>query len=142
MRNPSDEEMYFNLIDCDGGITGEFSGWSELGKSAVNQIYAVLPEDEVGDVFDDDDNGDTGGCYVGDIRLPTRAEVEQDEASGRYTIELLTYRTHRPPTQLVVYIAPQDYVELCVEQHEVYQLIDAAGNVIPLESLFCGGHQP
>ena len=136
MRNASDKCMYISLIECDGGITGEFSGWSQLGKSEIELIYAVLPEDYADELNDDE----KGGCYVGSIRLPTRSEIENEEESSQHTIGLLTYRTHRPPTKLVACIAAWDSVSIFIEQHEVYKFIDDNGSEIPLENLLGGKH--
>jgi hypothetical protein len=143
MINPSDDVMSFILVSCDGGITGEVYGWSKTGTSAIKQIYAALPEDEGYFDLDDAENGTAEGYYVMNIRLPKFAEIRRREASKRHPIELLPCRVPRPPTQLVVQIAPRDYVDICIEQHEFFKLIDNAGDEISLENLCsCNNYLP
>jgi hypothetical protein len=135
MRNISYEEMYLTLLSCDGGITGEFHGRSQKGTSMVKQIYSVLPGDEGCFDSDDTENNTAEGCYVRSIRLPTLAELRRGEAENIHHIELLPCKVPRPPTQLVAQIAPRDYVDIYIEQHEFFKLIDDAGNEVPLECL-------
>ena len=135
MENTSDRDLYISLIECDGGITGEFNGWSRLGKSEIEPIYKKIPEDDI----DEEDECEKGGCYVGSIHLPSRLEIEKG-ATEFHTIPLLEFRDHRPPTELVARIAPHDFIQIIADQREVYKLIDDSGNEIPLENLL-GGKQ-
>ena len=122
MGNDFDRDLYLTLIECDGGITGEFTGWSELGRSAVKPIYKMIPEDEVDDEEEDPPHP-KGGCYVGSIHLPSREEMSEKKKSGRHVIPLLDHHDHRPASKLVVCIGPHDFVHLYTDQRELYKHI-------------------
>ena len=134
MENTSDKDLYISLIECDGGITGIFRGWSRLGKSEIEPIYKTIPEDD----RDEEDECEKGGCYVGSIHLPSRLEIEKG-ATEFHTIPLLK-KDNRPPTKIVLRIDPGDLASIWADQRKVYKLIDDSGNEIPLEDLL-GGKQ-
>ena len=136
MANISKRDMYILLIECDGGITGDFYGWSQKGKSDVESIYKLTPKDNI----DEEDECEKDGCYVGTIHLPSGEEISEKKMMVWHTIPLLSGLDPRPPTKLVVRIAPNDFVSIFTDQHEVYKLIDDNGNEIPLEDLL-GGKQ-
>ena len=139
MGNPLDEDIYITLVECNGGITGTFEGWSRLGKSKVHPIYKVTPDDDIFNEIDDDN--EKGGCYEGSILLPTWLDIEKKGAEISHMIPLLSQRDNRSPEKLILYIAPHDFVSISADQREVYKLIDDNGNEIPLENLL-GGKQP
>ena len=132
--NSLDRDQYITLVECDGGIIGEFIGWSKLGKSNIHIIYKKIPSDDI----DEEDECEKGGCYVGSLHLPSKDEIEKG-ATKFHTIPLLK-KDNRPPTKLVVRIAPQDFISIDTDQREVYKLIDDNGDEIPLEDLLGGKH--
>ena len=131
MKNTSDRDLYISLIECDGGITGEFHGLSGSGKSEIKLIYKKTPCDDI----DEEDENEKGGCYVGSIFLPSQLDIRENCANEFHAIPPLSERDKRLPTKLVVRIAPYDFVHILADQREIYKLIDDAGNEFPLDQL-------